>query len=128
MIIDMATLTGACLVALGEEISGVMANKKEVATEILEAAKEAGENMWELPLEARYVNQIKSDIADYKNIGGRYGGTLTAGLFLEPFVNKIPWAHIDIAGPCYAEKPLASYIGKGATGHGVRTILRLLSK
>lgn len=127
-IVDLATLTGACLVALGEEISGVMANEAGVAKDLLEAGAKVGEKVWELPLEKRYAAQMISDVADYRNIGGRYGGTLTAGLFLQPFVKKIPWAHIDIAGPCYAEKPLASYLGKGATGHGVRLLLSYLEK
>jgi leucyl aminopeptidase len=131
MIIDLATLTGACMVALGEEITGVMSNNPELANKILVAANAAGEKMWELPLEKNYRPLIKSDIADVKNIGGKYGGALTAGLFLQEFVNKeIPWAHLDIAGPSFAERPINAFEQKGATGHGVRTLIefiRLLS-
>jgi leucyl aminopeptidase len=126
LIIDLATLTGACVVALGEEISGVMSNNPELANKILIAAASAGEKMWELPLEKNYKKLLKSDIADLKNIGGRYGGALTAGLFLEEFVDKTPWAHLDIAGPAYAERPINSYEKKGATGHGVRTLIEFI--
>ena len=126
LIIDLATLTGACVVALGEEMTGVMSNNPELANKILIAAASAGEKMWELPLEKNYKKLLKSDIADLKNIGGRYGGALTAGLFLEEFVGKTPWAHLDIAGPAYAERPMNSYEKKGATGHGVRTLIEFL--
>lgn len=128
-IIDLATLTGACVVALGEEISGLMTNDRKLGVKLLGAAKEVGEKMWELPLEPRYRDLIMSDIADYKNIAGsRYGGTLTAGLFLQEFVSGLPWAHIDIAGPAFAERPLNSYLAKGGTGYGVRTLVRLVEK
>ena len=125
-IIDLATLTGACVVALGEEITGLMSNRPELAQKVLMAAARAGEKMWELPLEERYRQDIKSEVADYKNIAGRYGGALTAGLLLEEFVNKIPWVHLYIAGPSFAEKPLNPYTRRGATGHGVRTLLEFL--
>lgn len=126
LIIDLATLTGACVVALGEEITGLMSNNAKLANNILSAAASAGEKMWELPLEKKYKKLLRSDIADIKNIGGRYGGALTAGLFLEEFVNKTPWAHLDIAGPAYAERPINSYEKKGATGHGVRTLIEFI--
>jgi len=126
MMIDLATLTGACVVALGEEITGVMANDQKVADLVLSSAKSAGENMWQLPLQKTYKSLIKSDIADVKNVGNRWGGALTAGLFLEEFVGEVPWAHLDIAGPSFAERPINSYMKKGATGHGVRTLLELL--
>lgn len=128
MIIDLATLTGACVVALGEEVAGVMSNKPELAQKILAASKEAGEKMWELPLEANYKPLIKSESADVKNIGGKYGGTLTAGLFLQEFVGETPWVHIDIAGPAYAEKPLNAYTKLGGTGFGVRTLLEVIKE
>jgi len=128
MIIDLATLTYACVVSLGEELAGVMSNKPDLAQKILLAAKEAGEKMWELPLEDNYKFLIKSEVADVKNIGGRYGGTLTAGLFLQEFVGEIPWAHIDIAGPAYAERPLNAYTRLGGTGFGVRTILEIIKE
>jgi leucyl aminopeptidase len=127
-IVDLATLTGACVAALGEEVSGVMSNHPVLESKILRAAKQAGEKMWALPLEKSYRSLIKSDVADLKNIAqSRYGGALTAGLFLEEFVDsKIPWAHLDIAGPSFAERPLNRYTPKGGTGAGVRTILALL--
>ncbi len=126
-VIDLATLTGACVVALGEEITGVMSNDQTLTQKILFAAKAAGENMWELPLEKSYKKLIKSTIADIQNIGGRYGGALTAGLFLQEFVDpKMPWAHLDIAGPAFAERDINTYTKKGATGHAVRTLLEFL--
>lgn len=122
--IDLATLTGACVVALGEEITGLMTNDKVLGRQVLEAAARVGEKMWELPLEARYRDQINSDIADLRNIPtSRYGGSLTAGLFLQEFVEGKPWVHLDIAGPAFAERPMSSYLGKGGTGHGVRTLV-----
>ena len=126
-LVDLATLTGACVVALGEEITGLMSNNDNLAGSILGAAHRAGEKMWRMPLEKRYRSLVESDIADLRNIATtRYGGSLTAGLFLEEFVDGLPWAHLDIAGPAFAEKPMASYIGKGGTGHGVRTLVELV--
>jgi leucyl aminopeptidase len=127
--IDLATLTGACLVALGEEITGLMTNDKVLGKQVLDAALKAGEKMWELPLEPRYRDLINSDIADLRNIAtSRYGGSLTAGLFLQEFVENTPWVHLDIAGPAYAERPMSSYLGKGGTGHGVRTLVEFVEK
>lgn len=125
-IIDLATLTGACVVALGEEITALMSNDPILATRIKAAADEAGEKVWEMPLEKNYKSEIKSDVADYKNTTSRWGGTLTAGLLLEEFVDGKPWVHLDIAGPAFAEKPLNAYTKKGGTGHGVRTLLEYL--
>lgn len=127
--IDLATLTGACVVALGEEITGLMANDTVLADAVLSAADDAGEKMWRMPLEKRYRPLIESDVADLRNIPtSRYGGSLTAGLFLEEFVDGSPWVHLDIAGPAFAEKPIASYLGKGGTGHGVRTLVELIDR
>jgi leucyl aminopeptidase len=127
MVIDLATLTGACVVALGEEIAGLMSNDRTLAKNFLTAAKGAGEKFWELPLEERYRSLVVSDIADLRNIAtNRYGGTLTAGLFLEEFAEKKPWAHLDIAGPAFAEKPLSSYLGRGGTGFGVRSLVEFI--
>jgi len=128
VIIDVATLTGACISALGEEIAGVMSNRPELSTKILSSAKIAGEKMWELPLEKNYKQLLKSEVADLKNVGGKYGGTLTAGLFLQEFVDKTPWTHIDIAGPAFAEKPLNVYTKHGGTGFGVRTLLEIIKE
>lgn len=125
-IIDLATLTGACVVALGEEITGIMSNNDDLAGKLLEASSAAGEKMWRLPLEKNYRKLLKSEIADMQNIGGRWGGALTAGLFLEEFVDKTPWAHLDIAGPAFAEHDIDPYTHKGASGHGVRTLLSYL--
>ena len=128
-IIDLATLTGACMVALGEEITGLMTNNQALGKQVMEAAELAGEKMWQLPLEPRYRELINSDIADLRNIPtSRYGGTLTAGLFIQEFVDGQPWVHLDIAGPAYAERPLSSYLGKGGTGHGVRTLVEFIEK
>ncbi|MBU4315370.1 leucyl aminopeptidase [Patescibacteria group bacterium] len=125
-IIDLATLTGACVVALGEEIAGVMSNDSDLAHSLISSATSIGEELWELPLFARYSKLIESEIADLQNIATTpYGGTLTAGLFLKEFVeDDQKWAHIDIAGPAFAERPLSSYLGKGATGYGVRTLVK----
>ena len=125
-IIDLATLTGACLVALGEEITGIMSNNDALVTKIQDAATVAGEKMWQLPLEKNYRKLLKSEIADMQNIGSRWGGALTAGLFLEEFVDNTPWVHLDIAGPAFAEREIDPYTHKGATGHGVRTLLTYL--
>lgn len=128
-VIDLATLTGACMVALGEEITGVMSNDAKLVQEILDASAVVGEKMWELPLEKNYKKLLKSQVADLQNIGGKYGGALTAGLFLQEFVDpKMPWAHLDIAGPSYAERDMTAYLKKGATGHGVRTLLQFLTR
>jgi leucyl aminopeptidase len=128
LMIDLATLTGACVSALGEEVAGIMSNKPELAEKILSAGKAAGEKFWQLPLEKNYKQLIKSEVADLKNIGGKYGGALTAGLFLQEFVGNTPWAHLDIAGPAFAEKPLNVYTKHGGTGFGVRTLLELIKE
>lgn len=127
--VDLATLTGACMVGLGEEISAAMGNRDDFVASILESADDAGEKMWKLPLEKRYRPLIESDVADLRNIATtRYGGSITAGLFLQEFVDDLPWAHLDIAGPAFAEHPLSSYLGKGGTGHGVRTLVELIDR
>ncbi len=126
MIVDLATLTGACVVALGEEITGVMSNDAKLENRILAASGAVGEKMWSLPLEKNYKRELKSEVADLKNLAGRYGGALTAGLFLQEFVDNIPWAHLDIAGPSFAERPINAYTGKGGTGVGVRTLMELV--
>ena len=119
-------MTGAVIVALGEEITGLMSNNQALAKKILSASVEAGEKMWEMPLEKNYKDQIKSDVADYKNTTNRWGGSITAGLLLEEFIDGKPWVHLDIAGPAFAERPFNAYTKKGGTGHGVRTLLTWL--
>jgi len=126
-IIDLATLTGACVVALGPLATGVMSNNPRLSDAILKAAAVAGEKMWPLPLYEEYADMLNSDIADMKNTGERWGGALTAGLFLQEFVDEtMPWAHLDIAGPAYIEReiPLSR---KGGSGAGVLTLLQYLS-
>jgi leucyl aminopeptidase len=125
-LLDLATLTGACMVALGPGCTGVMGNDERFIRQLLQSASEAGEKMWQLPLFPEYREHIRSDVADVKNSGIRYGGAITAGLFLQEFVEPgVPWVHLDIAGPAYYENGYG-YAPKGATGHGVRTILQFL--
>lgn len=124
-IVDVATLTGACLVALGDRIAGVLSNNDELVNEIESAAEGAGERFWRLPLPDIYEPQIASIIADVKNIGSRFGGTLTAGLFLQKFVGDVPWAHLDIAGPAYHDAQ-SEEAAAGGTGFGVRTLIGLV--
>ncbi len=122
-IIDVATLTGACIVALGRRIAGLMGNHQGWMDQVGRAAARAGEEVWPLPLPEDYRKQIDSDVADIKNIGsGRYGGALTAGLFLREFVGDVPWVHLDIAGPARSDED-EGYLQKGGTGFGVRTLV-----
>ncbi len=123
---DFATLTGACVVALGPHTAGVMGNNEELAKAWLGAAKAAGEDMWPLPLVTRLRDQLKSEIADMRNTGERWGGALTAGLFLKEFVGETPWVHVDIAGPASADKDFGS-ISKGGVGFAVATMVEYLS-
>lgn len=126
VVIDLATLTGACVMALGELCSGIMGNNQDLTNRLIEAGKSAGERIWQLPLIEEYKEDLKSSIADLKNVGGRWGGAINGGLFLQEFVDpKIPWAHVDIAGPSWTEKELA-YCPRGGTGHAVRTLLHYL--
>lgn len=125
-IVDLATLTGAVVVALGDEITGLMSNNRSLSGKIKAAAEEAGEKMWELPLEKNYAFELKSDVADYKNDTSRAGMSITAGLLLQEFVGGLPWVHLDIAGPAFADKAFNSYTKKGGTGHAVRTLLSWL--
>ena len=125
-LIDLATLTGACVVALGEKIAGLFATDEELAEKILAAAARTGERCWRLPLPEDYKEQLKSEFADLSNMGAtRWGGAITAALFLAAFTGKSPWAHIDIAGPAYVKKP-AEYGPAGGTGFGVRLLLDLI--
>jgi leucyl aminopeptidase len=128
-IVDMATLTGAVVVALGPKYSGVMGTDQKLIDSLLDSAKRAGERFWQLPLEQEYFeDSIKSDVADMKNSGGRGGGAIVGGLFLQQFVDpKIPWAHIDIAGPAIFSGG-KHYQPAGASGVPVRSILRYLEE
>ncbi len=123
---DFATLTGACMVALGPNIAGVMGNDLSLVERWLASAKLAGEEMWHLPLPPALRDQLKSEIADMRNTGDRFGGALTAGLFLKEFVGETPWVHVDIAGPASADKE-QGHIAKGGTGFAVATIAEYLA-
>lgn len=126
-VIDLATLTGACMVALGPRWAGLMGNDDGWTAQVQAAAQRAGEPVWPLPLPDEYREQLDSPIADLRNVGSRYGGALTAGLFLREFVAEgVPWAHLDIAGPAFSEEP-GDLGPKGGTGFGVRTLLELVA-
>ena len=121
-IVDLATLTGACVVALGDDIAGLWSPNDALAAELAEAAEGAGEKIWRMPMEEKYFDGLKSTIADMKNTGPRMGGAITAALFLKQFVKETAWAHLDVAGPVWADKE-NGYNGVGATGYGVRTLV-----
>ncbi len=124
-IVDLATLTGACMVALGPRIAGLMGNNQNWVDQIRDAAAAAGERVWPLPLPRDYESQFESNVADMKNLGGPHGGAITAGLILERFVaDDIAWAHLDIAGPAYSDAEYGEN-PKGGTGFGVRTLVEL---
>lgn len=126
-IIDMATLTGAVSIALGDVNAGVMGTDQGLIDEIIAAGKEVGDKFWQLPLDKEYTKQIKSDIADIKNIGGRKAGTITAAAFLKEFADDVSWAHLDIAGTAWADEP-KPYRSKGPTGIAVRTLLNIIAR
>jgi leucyl aminopeptidase len=124
VVADIATLTGACMVALGDKAFGVMGNDQDVVDDVIQAADEAGERGWQLPLIPEYRKKLDSEIADIRNIGDRYGGAITAGLFLKEFAGKTPWVHIDIAGTAWLEEA-RPYMPKGPSGVAVRTLAEL---
>jgi leucyl aminopeptidase len=126
-IVDLATLTGAVSIALGDVNTGILGTDQELIDEVIAAGREVGEKFWQLPLDKEYTKQIKSDIADIKNVGGRKAGTITAAAFLKEFADGISWAHLDIAGTAWGDdaKP---YRSKGPTGVGVRTLLNLIER
>ncbi|MER8099115.1 leucyl aminopeptidase [Kitasatospora sp. NPDC094016] len=123
-IVDIATLTGACLRALGAETAGVFGNAQPLVDQVLDAAARTGEPAWQLPLSRRYRPELDSEVADLKNMGGPNGGAIHAALFLEEFVAGRPWAHIDIAGPAQNDKP-SGWRTKGCTGFGARLLAEL---
>ncbi|MCX7859681.1 MAG: leucyl aminopeptidase [Chloroflexus sp.] len=125
-IVDLATLTGAIMVALGPHAIGLMGNNQELANRLIAAGEATAERVWQLPLWDEYRDAMKSDIADLKNTGGRYGGAITAAGFLAAFVGDYPWVHLDIAGTAWVEKPARAYQSRGATGIGVRLLVEWL--
>lgn len=120
VIIDLATLTGACMVGLGDKLAGLYSPNLELRNEIERAAHRTEEGIWPLPLEPGYKDMIKSHIADLKNVGGKSGGSITAALFLQEFVEKAKWAHIDMAGPVWDNKE------SKPTGYGVKLLVDYL--
>lgn len=125
-VIDAATLTGACVVALGPDVAGLFGNDRNLVEKILKASKKTAEPVWELPLYGGYKERLKSDVADMMNTGGgREGGAITAALFLERFAGEVPWAHLDIAGPAFSTKE-RPYVPKGGTGFAVRLLVEVL--
>lgn len=127
LIIDLATLTGACMVALGTKIAGLFANDDALAGRLLDACRFTGERAWRMPLDDDFRESLKSNVADLKNVGGKWGGAITASKFLEQFVGKVAWAHLDIAGPSWADGD-SSMRDAGGTGCFVRTLVRFLEQ
>lgn len=121
--IDLATLTGACVVALGDDIAALFSPEEELSQSLLSAASLSGEKLWQMPMEDKYFEGLKSVVADMKNTGPRAGGSITAALFLKQFVKETPWAHLDVAGPVWTDKG-DSYNSAGATGYGVRLLVQ----
>jgi leucyl aminopeptidase len=126
-IIDMATLTGAVSIALGDVNTAVLGTDQELIDEIISAGQEVGEKFWQLPLDKEYSKQIKSDIADIKNVGGRKAGTITAAAFLKEFADGVAWAHLDIAGTAWGDEA-KPYRSKGPTGIALRTLLKIVDR
>jgi leucyl aminopeptidase len=128
LMIDNATLTGAIVVALGTTCSAFYANNEDTASRFWSAVRSSGEPIWRMPIIEDLREQIKSDVADVKHVGDRWGGSIVGALFLREFIGSIPnWIHVDIAGPASTDKPWAWNV-KGATGHGVLTFLALAEK
>ena len=126
-IIDMATLTGAVSIALGDVNTAILGTDQSLIDGVIEAGREVGEKFWQLPLDKEYSSQIKSDIADIKNVGGKKAGTITAAAFLKEFTGETPWAHLDIAGTAWGD-PATPYRSKGPTGVAVRTLIEFVER
>jgi leucyl aminopeptidase len=124
--VDIATLTGAIIVALGHDFGGLFSNDEALAEKLLAAGKATAEPLWRMPLPSSYEKQLDSHIADLKNIGGRPGGSITAALFIQKFVNGVPWAHLDIAATAWRTPSAKSTTTDGPTGYGVRLLDRLV--
>jgi leucyl aminopeptidase len=124
-LVDLATLTGSCMIALGTEVAGLMTNQDDWGERVQACMQEAGERVWELPMDAHYGELIRSNVADIKNVAGtRYGGAIVGGKFLEHFVGQVPWVHLDIAGPAWADHETAVR-DTGGTGYGVLSLIEL---
>ena len=127
VIIDLATLTGACVVALGETVAGLWSTDKNLSLQLVESARKTGESIETMPMPQEYAVKLESQVADVPNLdSSRYGGAITAAMFLREFVDDIPWGHLDIAGPAFMERQYISYWDRGATGFGVRTLVNFL--
>src|SRR5438445_12533557 len=126
-IIDMATLTGAVSIALGDVNTAILGTDQALIDQVIATGREVGEKFWQLPLDREYTNQIKSDIADIKNVGGKKAGTITAAAFLKEFAEGISWAHLDIAGTAWAEEA-KPHRAKGPTGIAVRTLVNIVDR
>lgn len=127
VMVDLATLTGACIIALGNYITGAFGNDDQFMFDVLESGRAAGEELWQLPISEFQKDSLKSEIADMKNAGERAGGSINAAIFLKEFVGETPWVHLDIAGPSQSPKE-RGYFSKGATGVGVRTLVELVRR
>ncbi len=126
-IVDLATLTGAIVVALGKDLAGLYCNNEDLAANLLAASKASGDTLWRMPLPQQYDKLLDSGVADMKNVGPRYGGSITAAMFIQRFVNAVPWAHLDIASTAWKPSSTVPTIPSGATGFGVRLLDRLVS-
>jgi len=127
IMIDLATLTGAIIIALGKDLAGLYSNDEALAENLLAASKVSGDTLWRMPLPPQYDKQIESQVADVKNTGGRPGGSITAALFLQKFVGGAPWAHLDIASTAWKPNSTVATSPNGATGFGVRLLDRLVA-
>ena len=130
LVLDLATLTGACIIALGANVAAAIGTNKQLMERLRNVSEKTGERIWELPLYDEFHEQIKSNVADIKNIGGRPGGAITAAAFLSNFVDDVPWVHLDIAGTAWTQEGTfeRSYNPKGATGFGIRTIVKMIAE
>ncbi|MEO8926330.1 MAG: leucyl aminopeptidase, partial [Caulobacteraceae bacterium] len=127
LIVDLATLTGAIIISLGKDLAGLFSNNDELAGNLLAASKATDEPLWRMPLPPQYEKKIDSNVADMKNVGPRYGGSITAALFIQRFIKDIPWAHLDIASTAWKPASTIPTIPNGATGFGVRLLDRLVA-
>jgi leucyl aminopeptidase len=127
-IVDLATLTGAIIISLGNDLAGCFSNNDDLAGKLVAASNTEGEPLWRMPLPPQYDKNIDSMIADMKNTGGRAGGSITAALFIQRFVNGVPWAHLDIASTAWKKPSAIPTSPDGATGYGVRLLNRMVAE